>query len=264
MAITARCPGCGQTLSVDDQYAGMQAKCPTCNSLVTFPAAASAVPVAAPQPLPATPPAVPPPSMPTTEPFYAGAQAPAAGPSGLASLDPAMLTYIGLGGATFFYVILLISAFLPWRGISSANVSVPGLTLNIDVPAFGGTFFGDGRMLFCLTLAILIFVAVNFLNRRYLPQTMVLGGAFATFVVLMMLGWMGGARAGVILGLIAAVFAAASCIWTAVRQPFLLETSVIPGGPSFFRTYGALLIAEAAALILGFLYCILRAISSVV
>jgi hypothetical protein len=66
----------------------------------------------------------------------------------------------------------------------------------------------------------------------------------------------------VILGLLAALGAAAACIWTAVRQPFLLDSPLIPGGQSFFRTYGALLAAEAVALILGVFYCLLAAIFS--
>lgn len=272
MAITARCPGCGQTLSVDDQYAGMQGKCPTCNTIVNFPAAPNVAPAAAPPPMPSAAPAAPP-SFPASEPFYAGAQAPLPSSAGLAALDPLMLTYIGLGVATFFYVLLLISAFLPWRDVSSANITVSGLSVFKEIIRQGqlevysgtrsGTAFGDVRMLFCLTLAMLILVAVNFLNRRFLPQTMVLSGAFATFVVLMMLAWIGGARAGVILGLIAALGAAAGCIWTAVRQPFLLESPLIPGGQSFFRTYGALLAAEAAALVIGVLYCLLRALFGV-
>ena len=158
---------------------------------------------------------------------------------GLAAIDPAMLTYLGLGIATFFYFILLIAPFFGWHGVR-------------------GTAFGDGRMFFCLTLAVLVLVAVNFLNRRFLAQAMVLGGGFATFVVLMMMGWIGGGGAGVIIGLIAALGAAAGCIWTAVRQPFLVESPLIPGGQSFFRTYGALLAAEAAALVLGVFYCLLH------
>ncbi len=259
MAITTRCPGCGQTLSVDDQYGGMQGKCPTCNSLVTFPAAANVIPAAAPASMP-SPAAAPP--MPASEPYFTGAPAPLPGPAGLGGLDPLLVTYIGLGVATFFYVLLLIATFLPWRGVGGGNVSFGGMTLNVDVPlvVINGTAFGDVRMLFCLTLATLILIAVNFLSRRFLPQTMVLGGAFGTFVVLMMLAWIGGARAGVILGLIAALIATAACIWTAVRQPFLLESPQIPGGQSFFRAYGALLAAEAAALVLGVLYCLLRAL----
>jgi len=30
MPINAQCPGCGQTLSVGDEFAGAQGKCPTC------------------------------------------------------------------------------------------------------------------------------------------------------------------------------------------------------------------------------------------
>jgi len=241
MAITAPCPGCGQILSVQDQYAGMQGKCPTCNTIVPFPAAPN---VEAAKALPPMPPASPPtavPPPPASESFFSAGPAPA----GLASLDPLMLTNIGLGAATFFYLLLLISPFLNW-GPSGFVIA--------------GTNFSDGRMLFCLTLAMIAVVALNFLNRRFLPQAMVLAGAFATFVLLMMMGWIGAGGAGVILGLLTALGAAAACIWTAVREPFLLNSPLIPGGQSFFRTYGALLGAEAVALLLGVFYCLLRAI----
>ena len=36
MALTFRCP-CGLDLEIDDQYAGMQVQCPTCQGLVTAP-----------------------------------------------------------------------------------------------------------------------------------------------------------------------------------------------------------------------------------
>ena len=260
MAITARCPGCGKTLSIDDQYAGMQLPCPSCKTPVVFgvPNVATA---AAPPPMPTTPPPLVPP-LPAAEPGFAATQPLPSGPSGLAALDPETLTYIGLGSATFFYVLLLVSPFLPWRALGGAHLSFGDINMNINLPVqnIKGTFFGDGRMLFCLTLAMLIIVAVNFLNRRYFPQAMVLGGAFATFVVLMMLAWVSSGQAGVIVGLIAALGAAGACIWTAVRQPFLLESPLIPGGQSFFRTYGGLLAAEAAALVLGVFYCLLRVI----
>src|SRR5260370_5862963 len=165
-----------------------------------------------------------------------------------------MLTYIGLGVATFCYLLMLISPLLGW-----GTVRV-GVTLSPDLdPLFerviSGTRFGDGRMLFCLSLLTTAVVALNFLDRRFLPQTMVLAGAFATFAFLMMLGRVGAGGAGVFLGLVGALGAAAASIWTAVRHPFLLETPLIPGGPSFFRTYGALLAAEAVAAGFGVFYC---------
>jgi hypothetical protein len=209
--------------------------------------------------MPSTAPA--PPVVPT-EPGFVAAQPLPSGPSGLAALDPETLTLIGLGIATFFYVVLLVSPFLAWRSLGGANLSYGDINMNINLPVHNvkGTVFGDGRMLFCLTLAMLVIVAVNFLNRRFLTQAMVLGGAFATFVILMMLAWVSSGQAGVILGLIAALGAAGGCIWTAVRQPFLMESPLLPGGLSFFRTYGALLAGEAAALVLGVLYCLLRVI----
>jgi len=237
-------------LSVEDQYAGMQGRCPTCNAIVPFPAVPN-VQAAAPPPMPATAPAggAPPPLV--TEPYFAGGL-PSSAPAGLRNLDPLTMTYLVLGLATFFYLLLLISTLLSW-------VSLRGQGINVSL---GGTFFGDGRMLFCLALAMIVLIALNFVNRRFLPQAMVLAGGLATFVVLMMMGWVGHGGAGVLVGLLAALGAAAACLWTAVRQPFLLDSPLIPGGQSFFRTYGALLAAEAAALVLGVFYCLLRAVFS--
>ena len=79
-------------------------------------------------------------------------------------------------------------------------------------------------------------------------------------VFLMMVGRVGAGGAGTYLGLLGGLGAAAGCIWTAVRQPLLLESPLIPGGQSFFRTYGALLGAEALAFAFGVLYWLLRAI----
>jgi hypothetical protein len=42
MAIQCTCTGCGRQLGVDLQYAGMQARCPMCNTIVRVPAADAA------------------------------------------------------------------------------------------------------------------------------------------------------------------------------------------------------------------------------
>jgi hypothetical protein len=260
MAITAQCPGCGQTLSVQDQYAGMQGKCPTCGTVVSFPAAAPA-PLAEPVHLPAgvTPSA----SAPAADPFACVPPAPSASWS-LATMDPQLLTYLGLGIATFFYLWLLTSPFLNWgrRPGDLSGSEIDMLRSHLELKP--GTRFGDGRMLFCLALAMLVVVALNFLDRRFLPQSMLLAGAFATFAFLMMLGRLGGGGAGIYIGLFGALGAAAACLWTAVRHPFVLATPHIQGGPSFFRTYGGLLGAEAAAFVFGVFYWLLRAIFATV
>jgi hypothetical protein len=189
---------------------------------------------------------------------------PFAAPAGV-GVDPLTLTLIGLGAGTFFYLLLLISPLLGW-GMAGGTVRVSGLGVDFSVSniTVSGTHFGDGRMLFCVSLLLMAVVALNFLDRRFLPQAMVLAGAFATFAFLMMIGrtWSGGA--GVYVGMVAALGAAAACIWTAVRQPFVLETTLIPGGPSFIRTYGALLAGEAVAVVFGVLYWLLRAIFAAV
>jgi hypothetical protein len=261
MAITARCPGCGQILSVEDQYAGQQGQCPTCKTVVLFSGTANVQPAAAPPVAPAPSATAPGPSPPTETYGYTGAAPAPAG--GLAALDPLMLTYAGLGTAVFFYLLLLVSTFLSWRVVGGGSVTIGDRSITSPALVMAGTAFGDGRMLLCLTLMILGVVAINFLNRRFLPEAMVLGGSFATFTFLMMLGWIAGSGAGIIIGLIASLGGAGACIWTAVRQPFVISSPLVPGGQSFFRAYGALLVAEAAALILGVFYCLLRAIFAV-
>jgi hypothetical protein len=257
MPITASCPGCGQTLAVQDQFAGMQGKCPSCNTVVTFPSAGSAAVTPVPPPVASPPasPVAPPPAMPGPP---VGA---IPGPPRL-PMDPMVLTLIGLGVGTFFFLLLLISLFLNWRvevitDLGSVILPRNGISFS---DARTGISFGDGRTLFCLTLVMLVGVALNFVDRRFLPQCMVVAGAFATFVFLMMLGRIGSGTAGVLLGFFAALGAAAGCIWTAVRQPCVLDTPLIKGGQSFFRTYGALLAAEAVAFGFGVLYWLLRAI----
>lgn len=42
MAITTTCSGCGKTLAVADEFAGRQARCPSCGQIYTVPSASSA------------------------------------------------------------------------------------------------------------------------------------------------------------------------------------------------------------------------------
>ena len=66
MAIKFKCTNCGKELAVKDEFAGKQAKCPACQTIVKIPAAS-----AAPQPAPqasAPPPPPPPPKKPVPPP----------------------------------------------------------------------------------------------------------------------------------------------------------------------------------------------------
>src|SRR5262245_45905639 len=106
MPITANCPGCGQLLSVGDEFAGAVGKCPTCGTAVTFAAAGAAPPPPAPAlPPPATA-ASPPPAF---QADMAGYPAPPPGPPRDIT---ELLTIIGVATGTFFLFLLFISTFL--------------------------------------------------------------------------------------------------------------------------------------------------------
>jgi hypothetical protein len=243
MPITANCPGCNQLLSVGDEYAGAVAKCPSCGTAVTFTA-----PGAAPPPAPAAPPppaAAPPPGAYQAD--LAGYQAPPPGPP---RDNTELFTILGLATGTFFLFLLLISTFLRWIGRVD------------DWPGLSGTFFGDGRLVLLFSVLLLAAVGLNFLTRRFLALSMVVAGAFGTFVFMVMLAHIGRfAGAGIIVGLIAAMGVMGACIWTAVRLPLPLEVPGAGTQPAFMRTYGALLGSQTAALVLGLIYLILTVAS---
>src|SRR5262245_38102401 len=235
MPITAQCPGCNQTLSVNDEFAGMQGKCPTCGAMVTFPnpGAQAAAPPPAPLP-PQADFAQPPPAASSQPPAWDPGAAGYALPTPRDNTE--LFTIIGISAATFFLLLLFISTFLRWvRGVES----FPGLS---------GTFFGDGRLILLFSLLLTVGMGLNFLSRRFLPLIMVVAGAFATFVLVLMLAHIGsGAGAGVYVALIAALGIMGACIWTAVRLPLHLDVPGAATQPAFTRTYGALLGAETLA-----------------
>jgi hypothetical protein len=269
MPITTQCPGCNQTLSVPDQYAGARANCPSCGTAVTFPAAGAAPPPAPPVAAPAPPgvyqaaPAAAYPQPPAGQPFEAGYPAAAAPPRDNAEL----FNLIGIGAGAFFFLLLFISTFLRW-----VSFRVPGVA---EAPAVGvsGTHFGDGRLVLLFSLLLGVAVGLNFLTRKMLPLTLHIAAAFGTFTLMVMLAHLGkapgplaglitaSAGAGIWVGLFAALGVMGVCIWTAVRHPLALE---IPGAatqPAFMRAYGALLGSQTIALVLGLLYWIFFALS---
>jgi hypothetical protein len=272
MPITTQCPGCNQTLSVPDQYAGARANCPSCGTAVTFPAAGAAPPPAPPVVAPA------PPGDYQAAPAAAYPQPPAypPGEAGYAAAAPALprdntelFNLIGIGAGAFFFLLLFISTFLRWVSIRMEVVAEAPPT------SFSGTHFGDGRLVLLFSLLLGVAVGLNFLTRKLLPLTMLIAGAFGTFTLMVMLSHLGktpgtgplaglmttSAGAGIWVGLFAALGVMGACIWTAVRHPLALE---IPGAatqPAFMRAYGALLGSQTVALVSGLLYWIFFAIS---
>ncbi len=246
MPIQATCPGCGQVLAVGDEYAGAQAPCPQCKTVVTF--AAGGAPPAAPT-SPPPPASYPPPPAPDA------GQAPAYAPPGYPQQPPApprdiqeLLTMIGIGAGTFFLMLLVLSTFLRW---------IPGVE---PVPGMSGTHFGDGRLILLMALVLANAVGLNFLTRKYLPLSMVIAGAFGTFAFMAMLAHLRAGGAGIYVGFIAALGVMGACIWTAVRFPLALELPGQAGQTGFIRIFGALLGSQTAALVLGLIYWIAGAI----
>jgi hypothetical protein len=170
-----------------------------------------------------------------------------------------LFTIIGIGVGTFFLFLLFISTFGRWVPGQSGSIAGHSIT----VPGISGTHFGDGRVVLLLSLVFGVAVGLNFLTRKFLPLTMTLAGAFGTFVFMVMLSWIGAGGWGVILGLIAAAGIMGGCIWTAVRFPLPLEVPGAATQPAFMRAYGALMVSQTAALVLGLLYLILMAVSRV-
>jgi hypothetical protein len=266
MPITAQCPGCSQTLSVNDEFAGMQGKCPSCGTMVTFPA--PGVQATAP------PPAPPPPQGDFHQPpaaSYAPAPAWQPGAPGYAPPPPRdnteLFTIIGLSAGAFFFLLLLISLFLRWV---SLNKSIPSeVRMQELIPkGFSGTHFGDGRLILLFSLVLGAGVGLSFLMRKFLPVVMVAAGAFGTFTFLVMLAHFGktfvedySAGVGIWVGLFAALGIMGACIWTAMRFPLLLEMPGAATQPAFTRTYGALLGSQTLALVLGLVYWIIFAVS---
>jgi hypothetical protein len=220
-------------LSVGDEFAGAQGKCPTCGTLVTF----QGPPAAA-----APPPGGPPPgsyqASPYTPPGEAGMPGYAPAPPGPPRDNTELFTMLGLGGAAFSVLLLLIGTLLAW---------VPVIHLS-------GIHLGDGRMVFCLSLLLGALLGLSFLTRPLLPLAVVVAGAFGTFFFLIMLSGVSSGLAGYIVGLIGAMGVMGTCIWTAVRFPLTLNTPLVAAQPAFVRTFGALLGSQTLALVCGIVY----------
>jgi hypothetical protein len=239
MPSTASCPGCKQTLSVDDQYAGMQGKCPTCGTLVVFPAAAAPTIPAAPftaQP----PPALPPVEQPTVFPS-AAPQAPPA-PFTLAGLDP--IASIAVPAGLFFLAMVALACLLPWRG-------------------FSGLAWANATLLFLECLLVGAFVGSTTYFKENLHRGVLVGATFGTFAFLVLIGEIsrasrgGGAGAGLWIGLVAALGTIASFGALAVVRPVDWPYMKALNMPPAIQRYGALGASQGGAFLFGFLYLLI-------
>jgi hypothetical protein len=235
MPITAVCPGCKQTLSVPDQYAGMQGKCPTCGTDVLFAAAALPIIPVAPTPAPATPDVPPgvPPAFATTVP-----QAPAA-PFTLAGLDPRASIFLPVG--LFFLLLLAIATCLPWRGGT-------------------GIRWANATLLLMECLLVGATVGSTFYFKDNLRLNALIGAAFGTFAFFVMIGEISrfrGGEAGLWIGLLSALGILAPFIVLAVLRPLDWAYMKTINMPPVFQHYGALVASQAVAFLFGFLYLLL-------
>ncbi len=236
MPITTPCPGCKQTLSVPDQYAGMQGKCPNCGTMVVFAGAPAPTIPAAPfnvQPPPTLPPAEPPPAFPSTVP-----QTPAT-PFTLAGLDPIASIVVPVG--LFFLALIALGCLLPWH-------------------VFSGIGLAGGTLLFLECLLVGAFIGSTFYFKENLQRSAVVGAAFGTFAFLVLIGEIsrasrqGGTGAGLWLGLVSAIGVLAAFGALAVLRPLDWPYMKTLNMPPVVQRYGALGASQVGAFLFGFLY----------
>jgi phage FluMu protein Com len=227
MPITARCAGCGQILSVQDQFAGMQGKCPTCGTIVTFTADAPTILPGAPRPVLASSPEVLGPPRPFS----------------LAGLD--QLASITMPSGLFCLLLAALSTLLPWSHQGPIS--------------FSGVGRGDATLLLFLCLLVGGIIGTTFFFKDNLRPSAILGAAFGTFAFLVMLSEVThqGGSAGPVVGLIAALGILGAfgslAILRPLEWPFLKTLNL----PPLLQSHGALLLGQAVAVVLGMLYLVL-------
>jgi len=285
MPIVARCPNpaCGQTLQVPDQYAGMQGKCPNCGTMVTFQPAAAAAAAPGPAGPPAyAPPAAPPPAYtpPAAQPAYppaAGpdaymAQAPGAAgtypppPLGQVPAPPAgpsmspqeLVQLICVPAGLFFLVLLLIACLVPWVFTHAPWDS------SLNMRNLNGIGFGEAGIFFILCLLTAAVVGLTYLFRQALPLAATVAAGFGTFAFFFFLAEVvrfgSYAKAGIWIGLVAAMGAAGAFITLAVFRPMespALQSQSMP----LLRRHGATALAIACGIGLGLFFLVLTALS---
>jgi hypothetical protein len=278
MPIAARCPNptCGQVLQVPDEYAGMQGKCPTCGAMVLFQQSATAVTPAPSQPAPA--PAAPPPYRPDgfavappAAPLAGYEQAPLPGQPPLAPAGPPMsreqlVQMICVPAGLFFLLLLVICAFLPWGPpkFARAFVRLAEVAGSREMPTYSGIHLGDAGIVMVLCLLLLAAGGLTYLFKWLVPTLAAVAAGFGLFAIFFMLGaitdYGSMARAGVWLGLVAAIGTAGAFVPLAIFRPVESPTLHSLNFP-LMKPHGGLVIAAVCGLGLGFLYMILAALS---
>jgi hypothetical protein len=257
MPIIGQCPNaaCGQQLQVPDEYVGQQAPCPTCGTMVLFAAPTPPTPAPAANgpalPAPSMPPAYapPPPAGPgayTMQP-PAGVSSPPPGPPAAFSASTLELvqTFV-LPAGLFFLALTVVSIFLPWDAAFSGIGSRSAIVLLFTCLGVGGL------------------AASSYRFKELLPLDAVIAAGFGTFLFFVMLAELtargGGARGGLWLGVVMALFVAGAFTTLAVFRPLtwrLLRQNL----PPLVKQHGALLFAHALGFGLGVFYLVVTAAS---
>jgi hypothetical protein len=273
MPITAQCPnpGCGQMLQVPDEFAGMQGKCPKCDTMVTFQAPAA---VGAPQAAAAGPPPPPPYQPPPPPPPPAASAYPAPPPAAGAPYPPPPAPYppppggdftltapgpgmtpqqlvqlICVPAGLFFLFLLALACFLPWV-------------------VWSGVGQGEAGVLLILCLLMAAVVGLSYLFKGWLPFSAALGAGFTVFALFYTLsaiikfsasipsGAGVGIGAGVWVGLAAAIFGSGAFVTLTLFRPIespALHSLNLP----LMKPHGGLVLAAGSAVVLGVIYLIL-------
>jgi phage FluMu protein Com len=252
MPITVTCPTCNQPLSAEDQYAGMNVKCPKCSTVIPLPAASAApIPSAAafsalpPPELPPLPSGVPPPA-----PAFAPAAPSGPGlPFSLAGLGPVASLTVPIG--LFFLVLAALSTFLPWQYVPFLGQSFTGIASR------------NAILLLLLCLIVGGIVGSTFCFKDQLQLNAVIGGAFGTFAFFVTIAELsraaraGGAGAGLWIGFVSAIGIVAAFVVLAVPRPFEWPYLRTLNMPPVMQRYGALIASQAGAVVFGFLYLLI-------
>jgi len=161
----------------------------------------------------------------------------------------------------FFLALLLIACLVP----SAVGGAVSGST--VVVRNMNGIALGEAGIFFILCLLTAVMVGLTYLFRQAVPlaATVAAGfGIFAFWFFLTEMIWItrlfSSAKAGIWIGLFAAIFAAGALTTLAVFRP--MESPALQSlSAPLLRRHGGLFLALASGAGLGFIYLILTVLA---
>jgi hypothetical protein len=159
----------------------------------------------------------------------------------------------------FFLVLLLIACLVPWAFAGAVSGST------VVVRNINGIWLGEAGIFFVLCLLVTAMVGLTYLFRQALPLAATIAGSFGTFAFFFFLAEVvrfgSNAKAGIWIGLIAAIGTAGAFITLAVFRPMespALQSLSMP----LLRRHGGLALAVVCGVGLGLFYLVLTALSS--